>query len=106
MHIYGLDNGNDEPVCREGVKTQTQSTDLWTQWRMARVGHIEQVAPTYIRTPPRVSRWEAAVSTGSPARPALCGDPEAWEGGSRGRKYVYIITTDSCCCTAETNTTL
>ena len=33
-------------------------------------------------------------------------DAGGWEGGSRGREYIYILTADSHCCTAETNTTL
>ena len=34
MHIYGLYDGTDEPICRAGMETQTWRTDLQTQrWR-------------------------------------------------------------------------
>ena len=29
-----------------------------------------------------------------------------WEGGSRGRGHMYILTADSCCYMAETNIVL
>ena len=25
-------NSTDEPICREGIETQTQQKDLWTQY--------------------------------------------------------------------------
>ena len=33
MHIYGIEKkGTDEPICMVAIGTQTQRTDLWTQW--------------------------------------------------------------------------
>ena len=33
MHIYGIQkNGTDKPICREGIKTQVSSMDVWIQW--------------------------------------------------------------------------
>ena len=34
-HICGIQkNGTDEPICREGIETQTQRMDKWRQgWR-------------------------------------------------------------------------
>ena len=34
MHVYGIYNlvQTDEPICRATIETQTQRTDLWTQW--------------------------------------------------------------------------
>ena len=36
----------------------------------------------------------------------LDGWDEGWEGGPRGRGYIYTHIADSRCCTAEANTTL
>ena len=41
-------NGIDEPICREGMKTQIQRTDLWTQWWKERLGQTGKAASTYI----------------------------------------------------------
>ena len=30
-YMWNLENGIDEPICREEMETQTQITDLWTQ---------------------------------------------------------------------------
>ena len=38
-HIYGIQkDGTDEPICRAAMETQTQRTDLWTQWGKKREG--------------------------------------------------------------------
>ena len=38
-HIYGIQkNGTDECICRAGIETQTQGTDLRTQWGQEMVG--------------------------------------------------------------------
>ena len=43
-HIHGIwKNGTDEPICRAGIETQTQRTDLWTQWGKEREGQIERI---------------------------------------------------------------
>ena len=40
-HIYEIQkDGTDEPICRAAMETQTQTTDLWTQWGKERVGKI------------------------------------------------------------------
>ena len=45
MHIYGIQkNGIDEPICREGMETQMQRMDLWTQGGQR--GQMEKVALT------------------------------------------------------------
>ena len=32
IYIYGIEKkGTDEPICREGMETQTQRRDLWTK---------------------------------------------------------------------------
>ena len=30
-----------EPICKEGMETETRRTDLWTQGRNERVGRVE-----------------------------------------------------------------
>ena len=46
-HMYEIyTNGIDEPICREGMETQTM--DLWTYQGKERVGRMEKVASTYI----------------------------------------------------------
>ena len=30
-NIWNLKDGTDEPICRAGMETQTEITDLWTQ---------------------------------------------------------------------------
>ena len=48
MHIYGIFKaGTDEPVCRAAVETQTQRTDLRTQWGKERAGQTESSMETY-----------------------------------------------------------
>ena len=43
VHIYEIQkNGTNKPICRSGIETQTQRTDLWTQWEQKRVGQIER----------------------------------------------------------------
>ena len=45
MHIYGIQkNSIDEPICREGMETQMQRMDFWTQGRGG--GRMEKVALT------------------------------------------------------------
>ena len=45
MHIYGIwKNGTGEPIYRAAIERQTQSIDLWTQWRTQRVEGIQTVA--------------------------------------------------------------
>ena len=37
-HIYGIQkDGNDDPVCKTGKKTQMCITDFWTMWEKTRV---------------------------------------------------------------------
>ena len=38
----------DEPTCREGMETQIERMDLWTQWGRERMGKMEKEALTYI----------------------------------------------------------
>ena len=48
-HIYGIqENGIDEPICREGMETQTQRMDLWTESGKERMRQTEKVTSTYI----------------------------------------------------------
>ena len=45
MHIFGIFKaGTNEPVCRAAVETQTQRTDLRTQWGKERAGQTEKAA--------------------------------------------------------------
>jgi len=39
--------GTDEPICKAGIETPKQRTELWTQWVEERVGCIERVALKY-----------------------------------------------------------
>ena len=51
MHIYGiLKNGTDEPICKEGMQTQTYRKELWAQFGKERVGRTEKVESIYIYT--------------------------------------------------------
>ena len=38
----------DEPICREGMETQTYRMDLWTEQGKERVSRTEKVALIYI----------------------------------------------------------
>ena len=45
MHICGIQkNGTDESICRAGLETQTQRTDLWTQLGKERAGQTDREA--------------------------------------------------------------
>ena len=45
IYIYGISkDGTSEPICRAGIETQIQRTDLWTQAGKERVDQIERVA--------------------------------------------------------------
>ena len=49
MHIYEIQKTSiDEPICGEGMGTQMQRIDLWTQWEKEREVEMEKVALTYI----------------------------------------------------------
>ena len=43
-------NDTDEPIFSTGIETQTQRTDLWTQWGKEMVGQIERVALKYMHS--------------------------------------------------------
>ena len=49
MYIYikSRKNDIDEPICREGMKTQIQRMDLRTRWK-ERLGQTGKAASTYI----------------------------------------------------------
>ena len=41
MHICGIwENGTDEPICKAGIETQMQRTDMWTRWGEGRWGEL------------------------------------------------------------------
>ena len=43
MHIRGIQkNCTDEPISRTGIETQTQRTDLRTQWGQERMGQLKK----------------------------------------------------------------
>ena len=68
-HICGIcKKDTDEPICRAGMETQTQRTDLWTQWVKRKVGRIERLALTYILY------WASLVGS-EIKNPASAGDP-------------------------------
>ena len=62
-YICGIqENGTEEPICREGMETQTERTDLCTHQGKERVGWIEKVALTYIHYQCKIdSYWETAI---------------------------------------------
>ena len=46
-HICGVQkNGTDEPICRAGIETQTQRTDMWTQKGKERAGRTVRLCLT------------------------------------------------------------
>ena len=60
-HIYRIcKNDIDEPICREGMETQIQRTDLWTQQGKQRVGVGESsiVIYMYIYTHTHTTTWK------------------------------------------------
>ena len=49
MHAYGIQSdGTDGPICRAAGETQTERTDLWTQWGKERVGWIDRTVQKHI----------------------------------------------------------
>ena len=74
------------------------------------VGQIKRVALTDTNPCEVDSWWEAAVLHRELSS-ALCDDSEGWDRGGVGREareggIICRLIPDSCCCTAETNTTL
>ena len=63
MHAYGIQSdGTDGPICRAAGETQTERTDLWTQWGKERVGQFERAAWKHIHQHMQIeSQWEFAV---------------------------------------------
>ena len=48
--MWNLENGTDEPTCRERMETWTQRTNLQTQQGTETVGRMKKVALMYILT--------------------------------------------------------
>ena len=43
MYLYGIQkDGADEPTCRAGKQTQTERTELWTQWGKRGWGQLRE----------------------------------------------------------------
>ena len=103
----------DESICRAGIETQMQGTDVWTQ-RVAESGWGKRGDwDGWMRTAvcETDTWWEAALEHRELSSVLYC-DLDEWEGGGGGGRDVQeggdICThlADSLCCTAETNTTL
>ena len=84
------------------METQTQKSDMGTQWGKKQVGQIERVSLTYTHT-------TCMRESGGPALQGC--DSEGRNGWGRGKlnregTYICIIMRGSHCCVAETYTTL
>ena len=92
MHIYGIQkNGTEEFIHRAAVEKETQRTGLWT-WGGGGKGETygESNMETYITTCEIDSQQEFAVWLRK-LKQGPCINLEAWdwEGGSKGRGYMY-----------------
>ena len=94
IYVYGIyKNGTDEPICKEGMETQMQRMDLWTQQGKGRAGRIERVVLTFVYH----HVWNRQ----------LAGSCCVTRGAQPGSLYIKgELWLTSCCCMAETNTTL
>ena len=82
---------NSTNFCRAAVKTQTQRTDLWTQWSMERSGRMN-VTLKHISNICRISQcifavWHAGSSVWCSVITWRVG--MGWEEGSSGRGHMY-----------------
>ena len=98
MHIHEIEkNGTDDPICRAGIETQTSRLDWGTQQGKARVGQMESAALAYIHYHVWQRRPEGSCSATQKgqlhsAMAQRGGRGCCWEGGSRGRRHVYIYS--------------
>ena len=66
MHIYGIQkNGTDELICRTGIHTQPQGTNLWTQRGKEKVEHTESSADIYTLLPLSSVQFSPSVMSDS-----------------------------------------
>ena len=96
MNKYGIQkDGTDEFICKAAMKKLTQRTDLQTQGRgKERVRCMERV--TWKLTLPHVKYtangnflYDTGTQTEALYQPRGMRWEERWEGGIRGRKYMY-----------------
>ena len=117
MHIYGIwKNGTDEPICRAGLETQTQRTDMCAQggqgeWTAQRELCWHLCCTYTMSVYNRQLVGSCCMAQGAQLG-ALWWPRGMGRGRSRGRREVQeggdicICITGSLCCTAETSTTL
>ena len=110
--IYGIWNdGTDEPICRAAVETQTQRTDLWTQWGKERVGRTERVAWKRIHPTRKTDGQRECAMWLRELHPVFCDHLQGWDGDGGGTEAQgggdkWIPMADSHWRVAETNTML
>ena len=82
-------------------------TGLWTQWRKERAGRIERGALKHMHYY-MYNRWPVGIccimqgaQTGALWQSRRVGGGGRWEGGSRGRRHMYVL-----CLVAQSCTTL
>ena len=85
MHTHAIQsNGNDEPICRAGIETQTENRLVDTAG--GGEGGTNRVAMKHILS--YVKQMAIGkLLTGSSTR--YSNDVEGWEGGSRGRGNMH-----------------
>ena len=96
MYIYGIQkDGIDEFICKAAIEKQRQRPDLWT-WERGekRVRCMERV--TWKLTLPHVKQiangnllYDSEDSNRGAVSTQRDGMGRRWEGGSRGRGYMY-----------------
>ena len=110
IYIWNPENDTEEPMFRAGIETQTEKTDLWTQWGKERAGGTERGALAYLHyhawnSQPVGHCWVAhGAQLGALWGPRGLGCRGGREAQEWGDTCMHIA--DSCCCTAATNTTL
>ena len=89
-HIYAIQkNGSEDFIYRAEMEKHTQRTDLWI-WGGGGEDEIygKSNMETYITICKIDSQWEFAVCLRK-LKQGLCINLEGWEGGSKGRGYMY-----------------
>ena len=84
MNTYGpLKNGTDEPICRAGIKMQTQKKDLSQQGKK-RVGRIESVILKHmLQYVKQIASGQLPYNTGSSTQGSVTFQRGKCGGGDR-----------------------
>ena len=99
IHIYGIQkNGTDTFIYREAMEKQTQRIDLWTWGKEEMYGKSNM--ETYITLCKQIVNrnllYESGNSNWGCVSTQRGGMGREMEGGSKGRRYIYIPMADSC----------